>query len=171
MRTREASRHSRTVLFAGVLPIMGVLLVAACRADAAGEGASARDATHDDAPPAELGMLTSSTPAGIDVELSLEPDPPRPDSLRLSVWVPDGAIGSNEEPSVDLVAPRMPTHGIVRYPLQRADDQTWVADVWIPMEGLWAVYVNLNRGSEAAPFEFHVPGEGETGTGPSHSYD
>jgi hypothetical protein len=102
-----------------------------------------------------LGTLESRTPSGVAVSLAVDPDPPRPGAVRVLVGFPGGPV-SADSPSVDLVAPHMPAHGIVRVPLSLNHEGHGEANIRIPMEGLWALYVNLNRGSEAAPFEFLV---------------
>ena len=54
--------------------------------------------------------------------------------------------------SVDLVSPEMPMHGMVRFRV--VDDAAQVA---IPMEGRWALYVNLDEaGANSAEFVIDV---------------
>ena len=72
----------------------------------------------------------------------------------------------NGEPharSIDLISPTMPAHGIVRSAVRGSAEAGYAADIDIPMEGTWAVYVNLDEvGGDAAEFIFMAgtPGEG-----------
>lgn len=64
-----------------------------------------------------------------------------------------------QPPTLDLVSPTMPMHGVVRYGSERVEDGAFTASVHVPMEGRWAVYVNLDDGSDAAWFEFEARAE------------
>jgi len=80
---------------------------------------------------------------------------PGPLELSFSVHAPDGSVAPV---SLDLVSPTMPMHGLVRYPI--ADG---LAEIDLPMEGQWAIYVNLDdAGQASAEFLFDVP-PGESG--------
>lgn len=108
--------------------------------------------------PRPMGTLSSFSSSGTEVTLSLHPDPPAPGPLRLDFTLPmEGMPPAG--PSVDVVAPRMPAHGIVRYPMATLDGDRVSFEVDIPMEGLWAIYLNLDHGSDAAAFEVQVEGD------------
>jgi len=173
----ERQRHvvpARRAMAPAIL-VLG-FLVAGCggeSVEAAGGSALASDANPggiEHAPATEaqpLGTMTSSTPKGVSVHLTVDPDRPLAGPVDLRVHVDHQAI----DPSgitVDLVAPRMPAHGIRRFPTHLNDRGEIEGKIRIPMEGLWMVYVNLDRGSEAAPFEFEVlPGVDDHG----HDHD
>ena len=108
-----------------------------------------------------LGTLASETPDGTPVRLTLDPDPPSAGSVLLRIQI-DGEIPDPAALSVDLVAPRMPAHGIVRFSVRVTDAGKLESEIRIPMEGTWVTYVNLDAGAQAAPFEFPVsPGKGD----------
>lgn len=120
---------------------------------------------HSSAPtPSEsLGTLSSETPDGIPVHLTLDPDPPSAGPVLLQIRV-EGELPDPDALTADLVAPHMPAHGIVRFPVKVTGDGQMEADIRIPMEGTWKVYVNLDSGAQAAPFQFQVaPGEDDHG--------
>lgn len=102
------------------------------------------------------GPWTATATGGANVTLSSGNAPFISGSvdLEISVHVPDGHATPK---SVDLISPTMPVHGIVRYGVSDG-----VATIDIPMEGRWALYVNLDEsGSDSAEFLFDVaPGEG-----------
>lgn len=80
---------------------------------------------------------------------------PGPLELTFSVHAPDGSAAPV---SLDLVSPTMPMHGLVRYPIVDGS-----AEIDLPMEGRWAIYVNLDdAGQASAEFLFDVP-PGESG--------
>lgn len=113
---------------------------------------------------AVVGSMDAYTPGGVYVTLSVEPDPPRAGSIRLRFRL-DPVPADPSTVTVDVVAPRMPMHGIVRFPARPTSKGSFVSDIDIPMKGLWAVYVNLDEGREAASVEFDVDaGDG----GPIH---
>ena len=60
--------------------------------------------------------------------------------------------------TIDLVAPRMPMHGVVRVPVEFANGE-WTASVEIPMAGEWIVYVNFDHGDDAAAIHFNAVAE------------
>ncbi|TVR52807.1 MAG: hypothetical protein EA421_12685 [Gemmatimonadales bacterium] len=119
--------------------------------------------------PRPMGTLGSFSSSGTEVTLSLHPDPPAPGPLRLDFTLSrerTSAAGL----SVDVVAPRMPAHGILRYPIATFDGDRVSFEVDIPMEGLWAIYLNLDHGPDAAAFEVEVEGDAEDGEHPSHAH-
>jgi len=119
--------------------------------------------------PRPMGTLSSFSSSGTKVTLSLHPDPPAPGPLRLDFTLPmEGMPPAG--PSVDVVAPRMPAHGIVRYPIATFDGDGVSFEVDIPMGGLWAIYLNLDHGSDAAAFEVQVEGNAEDGEHPNHAH-
>ena len=107
--------------------------------------------------PQPLGILTSWSPSGTEASLSLHPDPPAPGRLRLEFALPEG-VASSGGLSVDVVAPQMPAHGILRYPVPVSAGARASLDIGIPMAGLWAIYLNLDHGPDAAAFEIQVEG-------------
>jgi hypothetical protein len=121
----------------------------------AGTGQGPAGLDHGDLQP--LGTLTSSSPSGTEVSLSFHPDPPTPGRLRLEFTLPEG-VASSGGLSVDVVAPRMPAHGILRYPVPASAGGRASLDIGIPMAGLWAIYLNLDDGPDAAAFEIQVEG-------------
>ncbi|MDT8341354.1 MAG: hypothetical protein RQ751_07555 [Longimicrobiales bacterium] len=88
------------------------------------------------------------------MELTLPVDLfPGPRALALAL--PEGA--DPERVTVDFVSPTMPMHGVARLAPTRTDSGV-VLNLDIPMEGSWAVYVNLDgTGADAAEFLFEVP--------------
>jgi len=147
--------------------IMVASLAAACGTDGAeAEGVDPDDVAHlehDDRADQPVGALTSETPDGVPVRLTLTPDPPLAGDVLLQVQV-DGEVPDPDALTVDLVAPHMPAHGIVRFPVRVTAAGDMEAGIRVPMEGTWKVYVNLDSGAQAAPFQFQVaPGEGDHG--------
>lgn len=69
-------------------------------------------------------------------------------------------VGTDGSPprSVDVVAPQMPMHGVVRR-IVEWDGEHWSVQVEIPMPGEWVLYVNFDEGSDAAAFPFVVADE------------
>lgn len=59
--------------------------------------------------------------------------------------------------SIDIVAPSMPSHGIVRHSITAVAD-SWIATVAVPMPGEWVLYVNFDAGEHAVAFPFTVTG-------------
>jgi len=122
-----------------------------------GNAAEASGDASENAPGASGPWMAEST-GGSHVTLSVATDrlAVGPQSLEISVHSPDGAATPY---SVDLVSPSMPMHGVVRYPV--ADGQV---ELTIPMEGDWAVYVNLDgTGDDTAEFVLQVAPDGEGG--------
>jgi hypothetical protein len=94
--------------------------------------------------------LSGRTGTGVVVRLVLEGDQFVEGPARLAFSV-DSDVHTPR--SVDLVAPQMPTHGVVRYPVERTGD-AWIAAVDIPMAGEWIAYVNFDDGGDAAALRF-----------------
>jgi hypothetical protein len=71
--------------------------------------------------------------------------------------------------SVDIVAPAMPSHGIVRHSIAAIDD-SWIATVTVSMPGDWVLYVNFDDGSTAVAFPFTViaPADAHAAHGAGH---
>lgn len=125
--------------------------LSAC-SDAEGDAEPVADPVHAAMAESELAASWSGrTPTGIPVTVAAEPDPPVPGPVRFELTVPRGA----RPLSVDLVSPAMPVHGVVRFPVAITDGVV-VADVDVPMEGHWALYVNFDDGSDAAEIRFAV---------------
>lgn len=122
-------------------------------ADAATD--AAHDGMHGATPDGEAtGSMEASTPSGARVQVTL-PDPllPGPGTFRLTL--PDGV--DPEIVTADLVSPTMPMHGVLRGQPEVTDEGV-VLSLEIPMEGSWALYVNLDgAGADAAEFLFEVP--------------
>jgi len=89
--------------------------------------------------------------SGTAVRVAPEPDPPVVGRLRLVLTV-EGAV---QPSSVDLVSPTMPMHGVVRVPVVNGERGP-VADIDVPMEGDWALYVNFADGTETDGIPFTV---------------
>lgn len=123
-------------------------LVTGCAAEAhdrgaarAVEGASSLDEALDPGVLTAPGPWTVEATGGARVTLDLEGGPAvGPVRARIGVSGPDGPRGAH---SVDLVSPTMPLHGLVRFPVVDG-----VGAVEIPMEGQWALYVNLDAAGE-----------------------
>jgi hypothetical protein len=82
-------------------------------------------------------------------------------SLAIQVHSADGEAQAR---SVDLISPTMPAHGIVRSPVQGTPDTGYSVAIDIPMEGTWAIYVNLDEvGGDAAEFIFKAGALGGSG--------
>lgn len=113
--------------------------VTAARAPAALEGA---------------GPWMAASTGGAHVTLSAARAPLVEGPQRLGIEV-HAALDGVRPLSVDLTSPTMPMHGVIRVPVTETEEG-WVADVHIPMGGLWAVYVNLDEGADAAEFLFEV---------------
>jgi hypothetical protein len=145
------------------LALVALLAQAGCGDPAAREAPHALEGVEAaERGAAPLGAMASATPGGVPVVLRVEPDPPRSGPLRLRIQLPENEA-SDGGVTVDVVAPYMPAHGIVRYPAHRAGGDAWNAEIRVHMGGLWAVYVNLDHGPEAAPFEFEVADAEEAG--------
>jgi hypothetical protein len=111
--------------------------------------------------------LAACAPGGTLLRLHL-PVPLEPGPHRLRLELP---VGMNPAAlTADLVSPSMPMHGIVRVALEVEDGSAGaVVPLDIPMEGEWALYVNVDGiGADAAEFLFDVaPGP----DGPTHNHD
>jgi len=140
---------------AGMLGLAALLACGESRAFPASEAAPAL---------ARAVVLEAASPSGVVVRIRTEPDPPSTGWLRVFVTVV--RRGDRKPQSVDLVSPAMPMHGIARYAV-RALGTDWIADLDIPMEGEWSVYVNFDDGTDAAEFRF-VVGEAQSHTQQHH---
>ncbi len=104
---------------------------------------------------ADRGPWTTQSTDGTRVTLSAEPAPPSAGPVKLIVAV-DAAASEARPVSVDLVSPTMPLHGVVRYDLVEGE-----AGIHVPMEGRWALHVNLDEiGTNSAEFLFDVEPSG-----------
>lgn len=80
-----------------------------------------------------------------------------PGPLRIGIEIDAAAVRPH---SLDVVSPTMPMHGVVRVPVREGPDERFEARAEIPMEGRWAVYVNLDPdGGDTAEFLFDVEPE------------
>lgn len=103
------------------------------------------------------GRSSAVSSGGSRVALRVEPFPVETGPVSFLVELPDAYEGT---PTLDLVSPSMPMHGVVRYEASRAGG-FWTFETEIPMEGDWLAYVNLDAGTDAAEFAFEVAaGEG-----------
>jgi hypothetical protein len=97
------------------------------------------------------GPWTQTSTLGSHVTLTLGPAPFSAGPIAVGVSVHAMTEGAAVT-SIDLVSPTMPMHGIVRVPVTDGE-----AHMVLPMEGAWALYVNLDAaGSDSAEFLFAV---------------
>lgn len=127
-----------------------LLLGAACTSGSAKES-SPEEILGDDPP----STWTAASTSGTGVTVSADPVPLRPGPLRLSIEL-DPEPSEPFPVTVDLVAPEMPMHGVLRYDAESVSPNAYVATVEVPMEGFWELYVNLDFGADAAVFELEV---------------
>lgn len=108
-----------------------------------------------------LGTLIEETDRAVLVHLSISPDdPPRAGPLELEGRT-DQPLEGSSEPVVDIFAPHMPAHGIIRFPAKIVDGEQITSEVEVPMEGLWTFYVDLGDEVGTASFEVQIaPEEG-----------
>lgn len=151
--------------------------LAACGADAPRDrsddatsdvaaSAAAADHGHDRAPdvtgggsePLEgVGPWTVTASDGSEVTATAS-SAPLPGTVEMTFEVRGADDAARAPTSVDLVSPTMPMHGVVRFPV--VDGRVRID---IPMEGTWAMYVNLDgTGQVSAELLFDVP-PGESG--------
>jgi hypothetical protein len=152
-----------TDAFLSRVALLGLLIAGAC-VGADGPGADAEDrarASEGVRSPAEERdhLWTATSSGGTEVALAWAASEARVGAVRLELSIARGP--ASRIVSVDLVSPTMPMHGVVRVPVGRSDDGRWVAELDIPMEGRWAVFVNLDDdGADTAEFRFDVPPPG-----------
>lgn len=151
-----------------VTPLL-ILLMAGCRGEPLPDASAADGDVATSSVPgpsanaaSPIGPMSGTTTVGTEVELTISPDPPRAGSVRLSVQL-SPAPEDRSSVSIDLVAPDMPAHGVVRHDnLRWESPNEFLAELPVPMEGVWRFYVNLDVGLDAAPFEVAVgPGESD----------
>lgn len=109
-----------------------------------------------------LGSLTARTDAVKDVVVTLTPDDPvRAGGLQLEA-LPVDPLDEGAEPVVDIFAPNMPAHGIIRFPAEVVENGDAITSrIEVPMEGWWKIYVDLGPSAGTASLDVHVaPGEG-----------
>lgn len=95
------------------------------------------------------GPWTTTATDGSRVTLSADPAPLAAGPVALTISVHRSADGVAAR-SLDLVSPSMPMHGLVRYEVVGAG-----VELEIPMEGRWAMYINLDEsGTQYAEFVF-----------------
>jgi hypothetical protein len=98
------------------------------------------------------GPWTARSTTGAEVTLSVGASPIAAGPTELTLTVAGQANSPLVARSVDLVSSEMPLHGVARFPVTDG-----VARLQIPMEGRWALYVNLDEaGGDAAEFIFDV---------------
>jgi hypothetical protein len=97
-------------------------------------------------------MTTASNGSQVTVETDDAVAPGVPFVLKISVRDPADLARALSATSVDVVSPAMPMHGLVRIPVTEGE-----ARIQIPMDGAWALYVNLDdTGAASAEFLFEV---------------
>lgn len=160
------------------LALLGVTLVLGCseseRVAPSGAGADSIQSILD------ATTLRASSSGGTAVTLALPDGPVQSGPVKLVFEVDRSGAAPI---SVDLVSPTMPIHGVVRSPVEPMGAGRYGSTVDVPMEGRWAVYVNLDEtGLDAAQFAFdvgpesdgshpldHAPGH-DPRTGPPHGH-
>jgi hypothetical protein len=154
MNTRNRSR-------VGTLAV--ALLASACTSGDAHDAPA--DTPDGDASPAAAAVLGGSGPwtvksaSGAEVTVALGTAPIAAGPTELTLTVAGQANSPLVARSVDLVSPDMPLHGVARFPVTDG-----AARLQIPMEGRWALYVNLDEaGGDAAEFIFDVAPNGDGG--------
>lgn len=121
----------------------------------AGAGSAETDA-HAAANPA---VWEAASPSGLPVTLTVDPYPVRVGDMSFHISFGQ-AVPDSIPVSIDIVSPEMPMMGIRRYAAERMANGDYMVAAPIMMDGLWAVYVNLGSGADAASFEFEAePGE------------
>ena len=156
-------------------PSARLAFVTAALLGACGEAGDARVPDPVEPGPGEMRVLTEGrtdglSASGIAVRLQVEPFPVPVGPVFVRVE----AAGTTAlpRPTLDLVSPTMPMHGVVRYDAEEASGG-FATTMEVPMEGRWAIYVNLDDGADAAWFEFEVaPGDSAAGrdAAPSHTH-
>ena len=138
-------------LLAGRVFVVGVTLgAAACGSSRDAQSALRESPRTDTSGPH---AWSRSTPTGATVRirvvggelragatafaLSIDPTPP-----------PDAAI------ALDLASPTMPLHGVTRFIARRTAPGEYAARVDVPMEGRWALYVNIASDVDTASVAF-----------------
>lgn len=119
------------------------------------------------APTPADGALRARSASG--VRIALRPGAPEPlgaGPVRFLIDV-EADIAGPLPVSVDVVSPTMPMHGVRRYAAEHLEGHRYAVDAELPMEGTWAVYVNLDAGGDAAAFELEVA-PSSTGEGHQH---
>lgn len=106
-----------------------------------------------DAGPTPADVREAVTPSGVVVRVRTDPEPPATGPIRVFITVA-GPVDRTPR-SVDLVSPTMPMHGVTRFAIEAAGTD-WIADLEIPMEGEWSLYVNFDDGTDAAEIRFAV---------------
>ena len=105
----------------------------------------------------ETGRWVGETSTGTPVTVTTPNPPVRPGPLTLHIDVVNP--GDETLPvTVDLVAPEMPMHGIMRFDADASSPERYTVELEVPMDGRWLIYVNLDIGVNAASFEIRIPG-------------
>lgn len=134
-----------------------LLFAAAVGCGAADSSPAAREGDQPHSADAAGGEWIARAGSGAAVRVRSEPSPPRPGLVRFVITL-EGEPAGGPPRTLDLVSPSMPTHGVLRFPVERERPGVFVAEADIPMEGRWVLYVNLDdTGGDAASFEFDVP--------------
>jgi hypothetical protein len=139
--------------------------LAACLFAIWGAGCADADSAAESEPAVDASdVWTATSSAGTVVRVSPDTLPLRAGNHRFEV-VLEPAPAPQEEVSIDLIAPSMLSHGVLRFPGRRLEEGRFEVRTEIPMEGEWLLYVNVGDGVEAAEFALVVtPAE----SGPMH---
>ena len=106
------------------------------------------------------------SPSGTAVTVTVEPYPVRVGDMSFHIAFGQ-AVPDSVPVSIDIVSPEMPMMGIQRYAAHRMASGDYMVSAPIMMDGVWAMYVNLGIGADAASFEFEAE-PGEAGAGHLH---
>lgn len=148
MAMARSAWGAKKATLVGAMSLMAVV----CTSAEADEAAMA-DAHESD----EVELLSEwvgTSTSGVEITLRSTEGAPVVGPIRFEIEVdrPDMV----QPRSLDIVSPTMPMHGVLRYPVHGPENGLFHAETTIPMEGSWAVYVNLDEGADAAEFLFRV---------------
>lgn len=108
------------------------------------------------------GELTELTENGTEVSLLWVTGEQQIGANPIEVRIP----GQTTAPILDLLSPEMPMHGVLRYTAELVAPGLFSATIDVPMEGTWALYVDLDGGKEVAEYAFTV--QADTNAEPMH---
>lgn len=153
-------RTKRVFQGVGRASVLLAMAATACRPGEAREAAAGVGADGDTGGPTVWHSVSSG---GSSVRVVTPPEPMEAGTLTFEFEV-DPPPPEDREITIDLASPEMPAHGVVRYPAEAQGEGRYRATAVIPMEGRWALYLNLDYGADAAAFEFDAsPARGSEG--------